>query len=347
MKLKKIAAAIMWLPGFEPEDNAPIATIVLQGQGPVVPQREAEIILFPKALATEVATIKAVWPRLDAVTFSGLSGSVTKFEANIAAIECLRKLESEKRQATTEDREVLNRYTGWGGIPQAFNDDQKEQAWVARAERLKALLSEDEYQSAEASTPNAHYTALEVIEATWRMVERLGFKGGRIIEPSAGAGYFLGAMPQEIARQSTVTAIELDQLSARILKVLYGDFGVNVIQSGFEAAKLPDEFYDLAISNVPFGNYQVPELRNVPYANFLIHDYFFAKAMEVVRPGGLVVFITSSGTLDKCDDKVRQYLGSKANLVAAVRPAQYRFQENRQHRSDDRHTGAAKTAGRT
>lgn len=319
MRLKKIAAAVMWLPGFEPEDNDPIATIVLQGQGPVVTQREAEIIPFPKAVAAEVATIKAVWPRLDAVTFSGLSGNVTKFEANIAAIECLRKLESEKRQATKEDREVLNRYTGWGGIPQAFNDDQKEPSWVARAERLKALLNEDEYQSAEASTPNAHYTALEVIEATWRMVERLGFKGGRIIEPSAGAGYFIGAMPQEIAQQSTVTAIELDQLSARILKTLYGDFGVNVIQSGFEAAKLPDEFYDLAISNVPFGNYQVPELRNVPYANFLIHDYFFAKAMEVVRPGGLVVFITSSGTLDKCDDKVRQYLGSKANLVAAVR----------------------------
>ncbi|MDP1940805.1 MAG: hypothetical protein Q8K54_09195, partial [Gallionella sp.] len=148
MKLKKIAAAIMWLPGFEPEDNFPTTPIVLQGEGPVVPQREAEIIPFPKARAAEVATIKAVWTRLDAVTFSGLSGNVTKFDANIAAIECLRKLESEKRQATTEDREVLNRYTGWGGIPQAFNDDQKEQPWVARAERLKALLSEDEYQSA-------------------------------------------------------------------------------------------------------------------------------------------------------------------------------------------------------
>ena len=166
MRLKKIAAAVMWLPGFEPEDNAPIVL-----QGPVVPQCEAEIIPFPKALAAEVATIKAVWPRLDAVTFSGLSGNVTKFEANIAAIECLRKLESEKRQPTTEDREVLNRYTGWGGIPQAFNDDQKEQSWVSRAECLKALLSEDEYQSAEASTPNAHYTALEVIEATWRLRE--------------------------------------------------------------------------------------------------------------------------------------------------------------------------------
>lgn len=313
MRLKKLSEAMMWLPGFAPEDRITLEPVVV-----VIPQQKAEIIQFPKPVAAHEAT-KAVWPRLDAATFSSLSGNVSKFEANIAAIELLRKLENENRKPDRAERETLNRYTGWGGIPAAFNHDQKEEAWVARAERLKALLSEDEYQSAEASTPNAHYTALEVIEAMWRMVERLGFKGGRIIEPSAGAGYFLGAMPQEIAQRSTCTAIELDQLSARILKALYGDFGVNVIQSGFEAAKLPDEFYDLAISNVPFGNYQVPELRNVPYANFLIHDYFFAKAMEVVRPGGLVVFITSSGTMDKSDDKVRQYLGSKANLVGAVR----------------------------
>ena len=314
MRLKKISAALMWLPGFEPADNMPVVL-----QGPVVPHQEAEIIRFPKSVAAVVEKIKAVWPCLNAVTLSSLSGNVSKFDANIAAIELLRKLEDEKRQPTTEERDILNRYTGWGGIPQAFNDDQKDEAWVSRAARLKELLNESEHKSAEASTPNAHYTAPEVIEAMWRMVERLGFKGGRVLEPSAGTGYFLGAMPQEIAQKSTVTAIELDQLSARILKALYGDFGVNVIQGGFEATKLPAGFYDLAISNVPFGNYQVPELRNVPYANFLIHDYFFAKAMEVVRPGGLVVFITSSGTMDKHDDKVRQYLGSKANLVAAVR----------------------------
>lgn len=314
MRLKKIAEVTMWLPGFEPVDPV-IDTIVL---APVAPQRKAEVIQFPKPVAAyQVA--KAVWPRLNEGVFTGLSGSVAKFDANIAAIELLRKLENEQRQATTEERETLNRFTGWGGIPQAFNDDQKDQAWVSRAERLKALLNEEEHRSAESSTPNAHYTASEVIEAMWRMVQRLGFKGGRILEPSAGVGYFLGAMPLEIAQQSTVTAIELDQLSARMLKTLYGDFGVNVLQSGFEAAKLPEGFFDLAISNVPFGNYQVPELRNVPYANFLIHDYFFAKAMEVVRPGGLVVFITSSGTMDKHDDKVRQYLGSKANLVGAVR----------------------------
>lgn len=315
MRLKKISEAMMWLPGFAPEDTITSCSVSL----PVVaiPQK-AEIIQFPKPVVAHQVT-KTVWPRLDAVTFASLSGNVTKFDANITAIELLRKLENETRQPTTEEREALNRYTGWGGLPQAFNGDQKDQAWVSRAELLKSLLNEDEHRSAEASTPNAHYTAPEVIGAMWSMVERLGFKGGRILEPAAGTGFFLGCMPKEIAEKSTVTAIELDQLSARILKALYGDFGVNVIQSGFEAAKLPDEFYDLAISNVPFGNYQVPELRNVPYANFLIHDYFFAGAMEVVRPGGLVVFITSSGTMDKSDDKVRQYLGSKANLVGAVR----------------------------
>ena len=310
MKLKRLSEAIMWLPGFEPEDTIALA--------PVIPQKKAEIIQFPKPVAAHQVA-KAVWPQMNEGVFSGLSGIVSKFDANIAAIELLRKLEDETRPPNTEERDVLNAYTGWGGIPQAFNEAQRDQAWVSRAEQLKELLTEAEHRSAEASTPNAHYTALEVIGAMWRMVQRLGFKGGRILEPAAGVGYFIGAMPQEIAQQSTVTAIELDQLSARMLKALYGDFGVNVMQSGFEAAKLPEGFYDLAISNIPFGNYAVPELRNVPYANFLIHDYFFAKAMEVVRPGGLVAFITSSGTMDKHDEKVRQYLGSKANLVGAVR----------------------------
>ena len=316
MRLKKISEAVMWLPGFEPEDSTPVVLPTV-----AVPQQKAEVIQFPRFPAKPVAAViqKAVWPHLDAVTLSSLSGIVSKFDANIAAIELLRKLENEKQQPTSEEREILNRYTGWGGIPQAFNESQGDQAWVARAKHLKALLSDEEYESAEASTPNAHYTAPEVIEAMWRMVERMGFKGGRIIEPSAGVGYFLGAMPQAIAQKSSITAIELDQLSARFLKALYGNYGVNVVHGGFEAAKQPDGFYDLAISNIPFGNYQVPELRNVPYANYLIHDYFFAKAMEVVRPGGLVVFITSSGTMDKYDETVRQYLGSKANLVGAIR----------------------------
>lgn len=312
MKLKALAEAVMWLPGFAPDED-PIVVL-----GPVG-QRDAKIIPFPQETTRARAKLKTIWPSLDASAFAGLSGEVTKFEANVAAIELLRKLEQENRHPTTEERVVLNRYTGWGGLPQAFNLDQRDRSWGARAERLKELLSEAEHKSAEGSTPNAHYTSLEVIEAMWAMVQRLGFKGGRILEPAAGVGYFLGAMPEEVARNSRVTAIELDDLSARILEALYGAFGGEVLQGGFERARLPAEYFDLAIGNVPFGNYQVAELRNVPYQSFLIHDYFFAKTLDLVRPGGLVAFITSSGTLDKHDDRVRRYLGAKADLVAAIR----------------------------
>jgi len=318
MKVTKLAAAMMWLPGFEPEVDQVENWVIPEPK----PQQkvEAEIIQFPKMAKPVAAKVpKSVWPSIDASTFTTIGGAVTKYEGNLAAIELLRKLEAENRQPTSEERTLLHRYTGWGGIPQAFNESQADQAWVSRVNRLKGLLSQSEYESAEASTPNAHYTSIEVIEAMWSMVKRMGFSGGRILEPAAGNGYFLGAIPKDIAENSAVTAIELDSLSARMLKTLYGNYGVNVVNKGFEATQLPSDYFDLAISNVPFGNYQVSELRNVPYANFLIHDYFFAKALEVVRPGGLVVFITSSGTMDKSDAKMREYFGSKANLVGAIR----------------------------
>lgn len=311
MKLKALAEAVMWLPGFAPDED-PIEVLGVAGE-----RREAEVIPFPERRAATAA--KSVWLRLNESVFAGLAGDVTKFEANLTAIELLRRLEAEHRHPTADERASLNRYTGWGGLPQAFNLDQRDRSWGARAERLKGLLTAAEHKSAEASTPNAHYTSLEVIEAMWAMVQRLGFKGGRILEPAAGAGYFLGAMPEEIARNSRVTAIELDDLSACVLRALYGAFGVEVRQDAFESARLPAEYFDLAIGNVPFGNYQVAELRNVPYQSFLIHDYFFAKTLDLVRPGGLVAFITSSGTLDKHDDRVRRYLGAKADLVAAIR----------------------------
>jgi adenine-specific DNA methylase len=313
MKLKAIAEACLWLPGFAPEEDP------IQILGPLG-QREAEIIQLPQIPTEAQAKVKqAAWPRLDASVFVGLSGDVTKFEANLAAIEVLRKLDEEGRQPTADERVTLNRYTGWGGLPQAFNLEQTDDAWRARAERLKAMLSTGEHQLAEESTPNAHYTSLEVIEAMWKMVQRLGFKGGRVLEPAAGVGYFIGAMPEHLARESVVTAIELDAVSAKITRALYGSYGVDVHQKAFEHVNLPPGYFDLAISNVPFGNYKVAELRNVPYANFSIHNYFFARALEAVRPGGLVVFITSSFTLDAHDYKVRRYLASQAELVAAIR----------------------------
>jgi len=333
MKLKKIDEALMlWLSEVEinaldlplpsVKNAAPVLldNIWITEAAPLTAEIAENVIQFKRKQSfVPVFVPNAVWPSLDKDAISGLSGVVSKFNANIAAIELLRKLEEESRNPTVSERAVLNCYTGWGGIPQAFNENQKDEAWVSRAKQLTGLLSAKEHASAEASTPNAHYTAPEVIEAMWGMVQRLGFNGGRILEPSVGTGLFLGAMPKVLVEKSTITAIELDCISARIAKSLYGNFGVKVLQSGFEAAKLPEDFYDLAISNVPFGSYKVPEQRNVPYADFLIHDYFFAKAMEVVRPGGLVAFITSSGTLDKVSSSVREYLASKAELMAAVR----------------------------
>jgi len=309
------STTLLWLPGFGPDEN-PLALSAPEDSSK--PSVVSPIVFTADAHSWATA-------RISRALFSDLKGEVTKFEANVKAIELLRKLEMTDGIPASQERDVLNRYTGWGGIPGAFNVKQSEPAWVRRAEMLQGMLGEAEYNSARDSTPNAHYTSINVIEAMWAMVQRMGFSGGRVLEPAAGVGYFLGGMPTEIAERSEITAIELDNVSARILKALYNPYGVNVIESAFERTRLPEGFFDLAIGNIPFGNYKVPEMRNVTYQNFLIHDYFFAKALDLVRPGGLVVFITSSGTFDKNDESVRQYLASKSDLVTAVRLPEVTF----------------------
>jgi N12 class adenine-specific DNA methylase/predicted RNA methylase len=333
MKLKKLAEVTMWLPGFAPDDPLPEARCT------------AEIIAFPLVnevhdavqvidegnsediaeLSVEVAAdvpapkpLRSVWPALDGSLQAMLLGEVGKFEANLAAIAVLSLLDAENRFPTDEERSMLNRYTGWGGLPKAFNPEQDDPAWRARAESLPDLLGED-YTSANGSVVNAHYTAVFVIDAIWEAVRRLGFRGGRVLDPSAGTGYFIGAMPKDLAEVSEITAIEIDRLSSRMLWRLYGQYGVRTMTVGFEKARLPKDWFDLVISNVPFGNYQVPDDRNVPYANFLIHDYFFGRALEVTRPGGLVAFITSAGTLDKWEDRARRHVASQARLLGAIR----------------------------
>ncbi|MDD2744697.1 MAG: DEAD/DEAH box helicase family protein, partial [Rhodocyclaceae bacterium] len=310
MKLKKIAAATMWLPGLDPSEFSSAAPDH---------STDAEIIPFPvAAIVRQAPVLKATWPAIPADVFDSTITPLAKFNANLAAIQLLRDLESADRLPSEGERNTLHCYTGWGGLPQAFNDAQKDPSWAARSVELRGLLSEAEWQSAQESTPNAHYTSLTVIKAMWDAVERLGFKGGRVLEPSAGVGYFMGGMPTHLAQACDVSAIELDDISARILNKLYGD-KANVMHGGFESSSLPDGFFDLAISNVPFGNYGVSEHRNVPYSKFLIHDYFFARALDLVRPSGLVAFITSSGTLDKHEEKIRAHLAGKADLVAAIR----------------------------
>lgn len=317
MKLKKVAEACMWLPGFAPDED-PREVLGTLG----ATQAEAITDLVLRNLVVEAAAPaanKAVWPRLSAALHASLHGDVEKYEANLRAIELLRQLEQEERDPDESERDVLNLYTGWGGIAKAFNPAQSDTAWAQRSRQLESFLSAGELKAASLSTLNAHYTPVEVIDAMWTAVQRLGFNGGRIIEPAVGVGYFLGSMPSEIAQRSSVTAVEIDDVSARIAKKLYGSYGVRVLNCGFEAANTPKDFYDLAISNVPFDTSGVPEVRNVPYADFSIHNYFLAKALEVVRPGGLVAFITSSYTLDARSESVRSYLATQGDLVGAIR----------------------------
>lgn len=312
MRLKAINQAVMWLPGFAPEDD-PIEVLGSSWDAMAV-------VSDAPAVASVVASQGAArWNRMGVDDLLVINSDVAKFTANLAAIELLADLENSGRNPTDDERLVLNRYTGWGGLPKAFNPGQSDQTWAAYSVELQQRLSAKEHADAEASTLNSHFTPPEVIRAIWEMVRRLGFNGGNIIEPAAGVGYFLAGMPEDMAAASQLTVVEPDHLSARMLRKLYASHGVKVLEQGFEAIKVPHGVYDLAISNVPFGNYGVAEHRNVTFADYVIHDYFFARALEMVRPGGLVVFITSTGTMDKHGDHVRGYLSGQANLVGAVR----------------------------
>jgi hypothetical protein len=197
--------------------------------------------------------------------------------------------------------------------------------WQSERERLKALLPSEIYEAARASTLNAHYTAPTVIDGIYKAVERLGFRGGRVLEPALGVGHFFGLMPAEIATRSSFTGIELDPLTASIARHLYPDADVRA--QGFESARLVESSFDLAISSVPFGDYKLhdPQFNE---RNFLVHDYFFAKAMQQVRPGGFLVFITSKGTLDKVNSGLRDYLYDNANFLGAIRLPNTAFQQN-------------------
>lgn len=247
-----------------------------------------------------------------------------KCHGNFRAIEVLRTVESAHRRATPEEQQTLVRYVGWGGLPQVFATHE-DSTWQEERDRLRELLTPEEYRSAQATTLNAHYTSATVVSAMYEAVQRLGFTHGKILEPSAGIGHFFGLMPEAMRSQSTLTGIEIDPLTARIARVLYPD--ANIRQQGFEQSQLPDGGFDLVISNVPFGNYKVfdPQFNQ---HNFLIHDYFFAKSLEKARPDGLVAFITSMGTMDKQDARLRDYLHERAELLGAVRLPNTAFKQN-------------------
>ena len=251
----------------------------------------------------------------------GEGGQKTKFENNMRAIRTLKTLEKEHRSASPEDQEVLSQYVGWGGIPQAF--DERNTAWADEYRELKAALTPEEYEMARASTLNAHYTSPTVIRAIYSAVEQMGFRTGNILEPSCGVGNFFGLLPESM-HNSRLYGVELDSITGRIAQYLYPQ--ANIAVTGFENTDRKD-FFDLAVGNVPFGAYKVAD-RQFDRYNFLIHDYFFAKALDQVRPGGIVAFITSKGTLDKQSPEVRKYIAQRAELLGAIRLPNTAFKAN-------------------
>ena len=252
----------------------------------------------------------------------GAGGQKTKFQNNVAAIRLLKDLESQGRLAAPEEQEVLARYVGWGGLPQAF--DEANEKWAAEYAELKELLTPEEYASARGSTLPPHYTSPTVIQSIYEAVGRMGIQPETVLEPAMGVGNFFGLLP-ETMQGATLLGVELDSITGRLAGQLYPQ--AKILVDGFEHTNLPDNSIDLAVGNVPFGNYKLPDPR-YDSKNLLIHDYFFAKTLDKVRPGGIVAFISSKGTLDKQDSTVREYLAQKADLLGAVRLPNNAFAKN-------------------
>ena len=318
----------------EPEPPAPVTESEktfeeLLDEHPISIQVNGQWQTFPNAKAAEEASYEEYKANLrrNAKNFRitdehlGEGGPKAKFQANIEAIKLLKYLEETTAQATPEQQEVLSRYVGWGGLSDAF--DPEKPAWALEYAQLKELLTPEEYTAARSSTLNAHYTSPTVIQAIYEAVGRMGFETGNILEPSMGVGNFFGMLPEEM-RNSRLYGVELDPVSGRIAKQLYPKADITV--GGFETTDRRD-FFDLAIGNVPFGQYQVND-KAYNKLNFSIHNYFFAKALDQVRPGGVVAFVTSRYTMDAKDSTVRRYLAQRAELLGAIRLPNDAFKKN-------------------
>ena len=252
----------------------------------------------------------------------GAGGPKAKYKANMEAIHLLQTLEQEERLATPEEQEILSRYVGWGGIPQAF--EESNSSWANEYLELKNTLSPEEYSAARASTLNAFYTSPTVIRSMYEALENMGLKQGNILEPSCGVGNFMGLIPESM-NKAKMYGVELDPVSGKIAKQLYQKNKIAV--QGFEETSYPDSFFDCVIGNVPFGSYQVSD-RRYDRHHFMIHDYFIAKSLDLIRPGGVVAVVTSSGTMDKQNPAVRQYIANRAELLGAIRLPNNAFQRN-------------------
>ncbi len=256
----------------------------------------------------------------------GEGGLKTKFKQNYDAIKLLKQLESENRKATPSEQEILSKFNGWGTLASAFT---KKEDWQKQAEQLKEILTEEEYKSALSVTTNAFYTSPEIARAIWKGLQRLGFKGGRILDPSMGSGIFFGSMPAEIMAKSELTGVELDSLSGRIAQQLYQKAAIDIMP--FQDRFMPNNYYDLAITNVPFEETRIYSDKQYSKQGYMLHNYFFAKAIDKVRPGGLIAFITSTGTMQAQDEqakRLRGELNGKADLIAAFKLPSQTFDKN-------------------
>ena len=253
----------------------------------------------------------------------GEGGAKAKFTANIAAIRTLKTIESENRLATPEEQAVLAKYVGWGGLSQAFDGNNSQ--WSSEYKDLKELLTDEEYTAAKGSVLNAHYTSPTVINAIYKGLETLGFDSGNILEPAMGVGNFFGTMPEEMRKNSHLHGVELDSISGRIARQLYQNADIQI--TGFEKTEFSDNFFDAAVGNVPFGSYGVSDKR-YNRENFFIHDYFLAKTLDKLAPGGVAALITTKGTMDKENPKVREYLARRGDLIGAIRLPNNAFKAN-------------------
>ena len=311
----------------EPNSTRPVRT---EKTVAVYPAKENNLPfdIVIQTISTESPTVEAERPTLEpAGNFHitdddlGVGGPKQKFARNIEAIRTLFKLEQEHRGATAEEQQVLSQYVGWGGLADAF--DPGKDSWAKEYAALKGLLSEDEYAAARSSTLNAHYTSPTVIRSIYDAVERMGFHSGNILEPSMGVGNFFGMLPDSMA-DSRLYGVELDSITGRIAKKLYPQADITV--AGFETTDRRD-FYDLAVGNVPFGQYKVND-KAYNKLGFSIHNYFFAKAIDQVRPGGIIAFVTSRYTMDSKDSTARKHMAERADLLGAIRLPNNAFRAN-------------------
>ena len=290
-----------------------IRSLLEQEQPELPPEEKAERSAVPSALRHNYHITEDTL---------GVGGAKEKFRNNMAAINLLHELELENRLATPEEQETLSKYVGWGGLSMAF--DENNAAWANEFQELYASLSPEEYRAAMESTLTAFYTPPVVIKGMYEAIARLGFSEGSILEPSCGTGNFFGLLPDSMAG-SKLHGVEIDELTGRIAKQLYQK--ANIAVQGFEETKLPDDHFDVVLGNVPFGDFKVNDSR-YNAQKFLIHDYFFAKALDKVRTGGVVAFITSKGTMDKASPEVRKYIAQRAELLGAIRLPDNTFRAN-------------------